>query len=380
MSDFELTAPRPLNIDDASGSDGIKILDAKRRAELDVKARQFAGELVAMDPESPQYADRVVQLAAIGTREIEALSAIVQRPRAQPGSASAASGNVGRSLTELRAIAQSLDPARAGDLLQPRKLFGLIPMGDRLKGYFASFLSAQSRINDVLSALAVGRDHLLRDTVSIEAVRAKMRHSMSALEERIYVTSCLDSRFERMAEELEAAQPGRAYALRKEPIFQLRQRRTELLTHMTVAKQAYLAISLIRNSNLELVEGVDQARTMTVAALQTAVMVADAVGNQRLVMDQIRDLKGMAKDITSSAEGFRHDASNQIERGGASSRIQIESLRRAFADIYASIDGIHSSRSQASAVAGPMSGAISSRSSVLADNGPIAPELRLPPV
>ncbi|RZI57650.1 MAG: toxic anion resistance protein, partial [Zymomonas sp.] len=257
MSDFELTAPITSHTDDVIGFDGIVILEAKRRADLDVKARQFASELVAIEPRSPQYADRVVQLAAIGRREIEALSAIGERPRAQPGSTSVASGNIGRLLTELRAIAQSLDPARAGDLLQPRKLFGLFPMGDRLKAYFDSYRSAQRKINDVLSALATSRDDLLRDIVIIDAERAKMQHAMRGLQESIYAADSLDSRFERMAEAMEAAQPSRAHAIREEPIFQLRQRRMELLTHMAVATQAYLALGLIRNSNLKLAKGVD---------------------------------------------------------------------------------------------------------------------------
>ena len=51
--------------------------------------------------------------------------------------------------------------------------------------------------------------------------------------------------------------------------------------------QGYLALDMIRKNNLELMKGVDRATTTTVAALRTAVIVAQALNNQKLVLDQI---------------------------------------------------------------------------------------------
>ena len=38
----------------------------------------------------------------------------------------------------------SFNPGKEGDLLQPRKLLGLIPFGNKLEAYFRKFESAAS--------------------------------------------------------------------------------------------------------------------------------------------------------------------------------------------------------------------------------------------
>ena len=63
--------------------------------------------------------------------------------------------------------------------------------------------------------------------------------------------------------------------------------RTDLLTQMAVTVQGYLALDLVKKNNVELVKGVDRASTTTVAALRTAVTVAQAMTNQKLVLEQI---------------------------------------------------------------------------------------------
>src|SRR3546814_13540390 len=68
------------------------------------------------------------------------------------------------------------------------------------------------------------------------------------------------------------------------------QRTTDLLTHMAVTVQGYRALELVKKNNVELVKGVDRASTTTVSALRTAVTVAQALTNQKLVLEQITAL------------------------------------------------------------------------------------------
>src|SRR3712207_7990289 len=60
----------------------------------------------------------------------------------------------------------------------------------------------------------------------------------------------------------------------------------------------------VRKNNIELVKGVDRATTTTVAALRTAVIVAQALSNQKLVLDQITALNTTTSDLiqTTSAD------------------------------------------------------------------------------
>ena len=70
-------------------------------------------------------------------------------------------------------------------------------------------------------------------------------------------------------------------------LFYVRQKRQDLLTQLAVSVQGYLALDLVRKNNVELIKGVDRATTTTVSALRTAVIVAQALANQKLVLDQI---------------------------------------------------------------------------------------------
>ena len=80
-------------------------------------------------------------------------------------------------------------------------------------------------------------------------------------------------------------------------LFYVRQKHQDLLTQLAVSIQSYLAIDIIIKNNIELIKGVDRASTTTVSALRTAVIVAQALGNQKLVLDQITALNTTTSDL-----------------------------------------------------------------------------------
>ena len=73
-------------------------------------------------------------------------------------------------------------------------------------------------------------------------------------------------------------------------LFHVRQKRQDLLTLLAVYIQGYLAIDIIIKNNVELIKGVDRASTTTISGLRIAVIVAQTLGNQKLVLDQIAAL------------------------------------------------------------------------------------------
>src|SRR5205085_6582659 len=97
---------------------------------------------------------------------------------------------------------------------------------------------------------------------------------------------------------------------------------------------------LIRRSNLELVKGVDRATSTTVSALRTAVIAALALGNQKLVLDQITALNTTTGNIIESTSQMLRQQTVEIASQAASSTISIEKLQSAFNNIYATIDTI----------------------------------------
>ena len=124
-------------------------------------------------------------------------------------------------------------------------------------------------------------------------------------------------------------------------LFYTRQRTTDLLTQMAVTVQGYLALDLVKKNNVELVKGVDRASTTTVAALRTAVTVAQAMTNQKLVLEQISALNTTtAGMIDTTGEMLKHPDRARSTSRPLRSTIPLETLQRAFQNIYDTMDQI----------------------------------------
>jgi uncharacterized protein YaaN involved in tellurite resistance len=111
--------------------------------------------------------------------------------------------------------------------------------------------------------------------------------------------------------------------------------------------QGYLALDMIRKNNLELMKGVDRATTTTVSALRTAVIVAQALANQKLVLDQISALNTTTGNLIASTSEMLRDQSAVVHQQAASSTIDIAQLQKAFQNIYQTMDTIADFKSKA---------------------------------
>jgi uncharacterized protein YaaN involved in tellurite resistance len=178
------------------------------------------------------------------------------------------------------------------------------------------------------------------DNAAIDTERANLWKTMGKLEQMIHISKALDAKLEEKANELDATDPAKAKAIRETALFYTRQRTTDLLTQMAVTVQGYLALDLVKKNNVELVKGVDRASTTTVAALRTAVTVAQALTNQRLVLEQITALNTTTANMIESTGSMLKSQSGEIHKQAASATIPLETLQRAFQNIYDTMDTI----------------------------------------
>jgi uncharacterized protein YaaN involved in tellurite resistance len=112
------------------------------------------------------------------------------------------------------------------------------------------------------------------------------------------------------------------------------------MTQLSIVVQGYLSLDLIRKNNLELVKGVERATTTTVSALRTAVIAALALGNQKLVLDQVTALNTTTGNIIESTSQMLRQQTLEIANQATNSTVSIEKLQAAFNNIYATIDTI----------------------------------------
>ena len=171
--------------------------------------------------------------------------------------------------------------------------------------------------------------------------------TMERLAQYIYLAEQLDKSLTAKIAEIEASDAERAKAMKEDLLFYVRQKHQDLLTQLAVSIQGYLAADLVRKNNLELIKGVDRATTTTISALRTAVIVAQALANQKLVLDQITALNTTTSEMIESTSKMLAAQSADINKQAASSTIAIEKLQAAFTNIYTTMDAIDTFKLQA---------------------------------
>ena len=340
ISKLELTPPNPVPVVAPEQAIGLVPVSQENQSKLAAKVDAFVADLVAQDAASPEFGKRVDALTNMGRKEIAAAAAMSNRFLDRPVRAMDKDSGVGANLAELRRTVEELDPGKKGNLSTGRKILGIIPFGNSLKSYFTSYQSAQGHIQSVLGHLASGKDELLMDNAAIDVERQNLWKAMGDLEQMIHISRTLDGKLEDKANELDHSDPAKAKAIRESALFYVRQRTQDLLTQMAVTVQGYLALDLVKKNNVELVKGVDRASTTTVGALRTAVTVAQAMTNQRLVLQQITALNETTAGMIDSTGKLLREQTGRIHEQAASSTIPMETLQRAFQNIYDTMDNI----------------------------------------
>ena len=352
---LELRPPEPVPVVQEQQAEGMMPVASERQAELRTMADSYVKDLEALAPNSPELSAKIDEISQVGSAELTASSSVTNRMLERQGSALAGTSGksdkgsqakVSKTLSELRLTVVELTPNRA-DLEGKRKILGFIPGGSKIEQYFDRYKSAQSQLDQITKALAAGQDELRKDNAAVEQERQNLWTLMTALSEYAILLGELDAGVERRLTQLESSDPQRATAFRSEVQFAVRQRRQDILTQLAVAAQGYLAMDMIKQNNVELIKGVERARTTTLSALRTAVIVAEALTNQKLVLTQIQALNATTSDVIAANAAMLRQQSAEIQQQAASSSIDIAKLEQAFTDVFATMDSIDTFRGEA---------------------------------
>jgi uncharacterized protein YaaN involved in tellurite resistance len=316
---------------------------------LDAKVETFLDSLMNAAPRSPEFASKATDVRTMGDVDIRQAAESSNRLLKSPVKALKEGGlsegsKVGSTLLELRRTIEDLDPKEASGA---KKLLDMLPFRDRLTDYFRQYQSAEKHLDGILHSLREGQDELGKDNAALNLEKQQLWDAMARLNQYVYVSERLDARLAAAIADLEATDPEKAKALRDDVLFYVRQKHQDLLTQLAVSIQNYLAIDIVIKNNIELVKGVDRASTTTISALRTAVIVAQALGNQKLVLDQITALNTTTSGMIERTSEMLRDNSVAIQQQAASATIGLPELQAAFANIYQTMDAIDTFKVQA---------------------------------
>jgi len=338
-----LTAPEaPAQVVETQAPSMAPQVEAAMVPELDAKVDGFLTSLTSTKAGSPEFAKQAENVRTMGDADIRKAAETSNRMLDKPVTALKSGGisegsNVGKTLIELRRTIEDLDPGEATGV---KKFWDKLPFNNKIEDYFRKYQSSQKHLNGILHSLRSGQDELTRDNVALNLEKTNLWSVMGRLNQYIYVAEKLDAKLSAKIAELELSDPETAKTLSQDVLFYVRQKHQDLLTQLAVSIQAYLAIDIIIKNNVELIKGVDRASTTTISALRTAVIVAQALNNQKLVLDQITALNSTTSEMIKRTSEMLKDNSARIQEQAASSTIGMEQLQAAFANIYATMDSI----------------------------------------
>ncbi len=340
-----LTAPAPVAEVAAPAAENAVKLDPETVKKLDEMVSGYVDAIASLDVHDPAFEARVADIRNLGEDDIKNSAQVSSRLLDRPVAAMkrggiSGSSEVSTSLIQLRRQIDDLDPAHQGDLFSPRKLFGVIPWGDKLRDYFDRYRSSQSHINAVIKGLGNGQATLQKDNSDLELEKANLWAIMERLRQYIYLAQKLDASLSARIAQIQTTDPERAKVLQEDMLFYVRQKVQDLTTQLAVSVQGYLALDVIRRNNLELIRGVDRATTTTISALRTAVIVAQALSDQKLVLDQITALNTTTSNLIESTSVLLRQQSTAVNEQAASATVDIAKLQTAFDNIYATMDEI----------------------------------------
>ncbi len=349
-SDLVLVPPAAVPaVGPAQASTMMPISEA-RSIELADRAKSFVASLDGMDPRAPEFAKKVGDVSTIGRDDIRSAAAVTNRMLERPVAAlEAARGRgdeadpqrrVAATLIDLRLTIEELDPSKADEGGLRKFLRDLIPFRKQLQTYFARYASAQTHLDKIIRSLQNGQDSLLKDNAAVEGEKARLWETMNRLQEYAVLTGALDAALADRIAEVRVTDAAKADALTSDLLFEVRQKHQDLLTQLAVSAQGYLALDVVRKNNVELVKGVERATTTTISALRTAVIVAQALANQRLVLDQISALNTTTSNLIVATSQMLKQQSGEIAEQATSATVSLDSLETAFQNIYDTIDAL----------------------------------------
>lgn len=274
--------------------------EAQRIEEI---VRSFMDAIGQLVPGSPAVQRRVGDATSLGEREIRAISAM--SARMTDGGVEVAAdlfeetAPVARALGELRRAVERLDPS-AHDLAS-RRPFGFLRRSSSLERYFDSYAESEGHIRHLIGDLRDGRSELERRNAMIVQERRSLAISSETLRRYSYLAQRLDEAVDAAAAAAAETDPARSRFLAGEVLLPIRQRRRDILTHLAVSAQGLAALAIIEANNEQLIRAIETVTTTTVAALRTAVLVAQALTNDHSVAAQLKSVTEFAASVGSDA-------------------------------------------------------------------------------
>lgn len=249
------------------------------------------------------------------------------------------------SLTMLNREMKELDPS--GINFNDKGLFG--KMFNPVRNYFQRYEKADDQIQSIIQSLEEGKRTLQADNTTLEIEQASLRNLTKKLGKQVELGMDMDAGLERMIEQAKVnnEDPEKIKYIEEECLFPLRQKVMDLQQMQAVNQQGYFAMEIVRRNNKELIRAVERAQNVTVSALRTAVTVASALYNQKIVLDKVKVINETTNNLIKSTSIMLKEQGADIQQQAMNTNISVETLKEAFQNTFEALDQVEAYKQKA---------------------------------
>ncbi len=260
------------------------------------------------------------------------------------------------------------------------KLFG---KNNFMQKYFQKFQENQALLDEIIKKLEEGKQILLRDNVAleIEASRnaelvAKIKAQLAlALEANADIESLLADTTQNHTTPLlpqdsqvntqipdnttdsipvvyattttQELTPDKRLEIQNQILFPLKQKITDFQQQILVHTQGEIALKTLINNNKELANSVDRTKSVTLNALNVAIIVAQGLDQQQRVLKAVQDINTQTSDLIAQTGAKLKQQGAAIQEGAANAMLDMEKLKSAFNDVLTAMEDTQNFRTNA---------------------------------
>lgn len=323
------------------------LLSNETTARVDAQVDAFIKKLLDEDLHSDAFKSRMDSAFRLGKEEVSSAASLMTGRFMERNFVGLEDSAAFKAISDLRAQLDALNPGKDGDLLGTQKILGFIPFGNKLQAYFRKYETAGGQLQKTMEQIYAARDDMHRDTVEIEATRAKLWESMLRLKAAIRFCEQLDARLAGQVGALKTSDPERSRALEQEVLFYARQNLSDLYTQLAVSVNGYLSLGELKKTGREMMNGCDRIATTGMSALAVAQTVARATGNQIKVMGMLKGVSGTIENLIAESSKQLGQHVDRVGEFSSNPVIGVERLKETFDLTFKAMDAMDSFRSKA---------------------------------
>ncbi len=252
---------------------------------------------------------------------------------------------VAKGLEDLTIRMKDLDPSGIDFV----KTGGLGKIFNPVRRYFEKFNSADHEISKIIESLEKGKKTLENDNTTLELEEASMREITKEMQKNMELGIQLDNYLSQQIDQAkrDGEDENKIRFVEDEVLFPLRQRIEDFQQILVVNQQGIIASEIIRKNNRELIRSVERAQNVTVSALRTAVTVAGALYNQKIVLEKVNAVNKATNDMIESTSKMLRQQGVEIQKQATEAALSPEVLQASFAEALGALDDINTYRQQA---------------------------------